>query len=228
MRALPDLRLHEQILLLALHDKKGTLHTSMFSYAVAGAIVAELVDSGRLRIEQHQRQRVLAVADPSSMADPLLDECIRKIATATRHAAAATWVKRFASIKELKERIAERLCHRGILARSEDRVLWVFPRVVYPTADPGPELDIVAALRDAIVSDGEVDVRTGIVIALAHTAGILSHVFDSSLLKARSARIDAIARSDDVSGAAKDTLEAAHAAVAALTAFTADTAAARG
>jgi hypothetical protein len=98
---------------------------------------------------------------------------------------------------------------------------------VYPTADPGPELDIVAALRDAIVSDGEFDVRTGIVIALAHTAGILSHVFDSSLLKARSARIDAIARTDAV-GAAKDTLEAAHAAVAALTAFTADTAAARG
>jgi golgi phosphoprotein 3 len=218
-----NLALHEQLLLLALHDEKGTAHTSMFSYAIAGAIIAELLDTRRLRIEQHRRHATLVVANPSSTADPLLDECVQRVASAPRPAAVSTWVSRFAAIKELKERIADRLCHRGILKRSEDRVWWVFPRVVYPTADPAPEDQIVATLHDAIADDGEIDARTAIVVALAHSAGILPHVFDRALLEARAARIETMVRMTDVSGATKDAIEGARAAVMILGATTAVT-----
>jgi Golgi phosphoprotein 3 len=216
MTSASKLPLHEQLLLLSLHDEKGTAHPSMYGYAIAGAIIAELLDTARLRIEHHKKDNVLAVADPSSSGDPVLDECLQKIATAPRAADVSAWIARFAAIEDLKDRIAQRLCDRGILTRSEDRVLWVFPRVVYPTADPGPEDQIVAELRDAIAADGEIDARNAIVVALAHTAGILPHVFERSLLKARSSRIDAMVQMTDVSGAAKDAIEGARAAVSTL------------
>ena len=215
-----NLPIHEQLLLLSLHDEKGTAHESMFTFALAGAIIAELLDTGSLRIEQHGRHGVLLVADASATGDPLLDECVQKIATAPRNAVVSTWIARFAALKDLKDRIAQRLCDRGILTRSEDRVLWVFPRVVYPTSDPGPEEQIVAELRDAIMADGEIDARIAIVVALAHSAGILPHVFERSLLKARSSRIDAMVQMADVSGATKDAIEGARAAVATLVAAT--------
>ena len=37
-----DFGLHEQVLLLALHDEKGTTHRTMFQYALAGAAHAHV------------------------------------------------------------------------------------------------------------------------------------------------------------------------------------------
>jgi golgi phosphoprotein 3 len=215
-----DLPLHEQILLLALHDEKGTVHTSHFAYALAGGIVAELLLGGRLSIEESKRSRLLTAADAWPTGDPLLDECVHRIADAKRKASTATWVGRLAALRDLQHRVAERLCERGILRREEGRVLWLFSRTLYPTADPTPERALVAAMRSAIAEEREVPARLAIVLALAHSSGILRHVLDGELLKTRRERLETLVRLDEASGATRSAIEAARAAMAAVTAAT--------
>ena len=56
----PELRLHEQIMLLALRDEKGTLEfrAGMYPYALGGAILSELVLEGCIAIDEKSKGRV--------------------------------------------------------------------------------------------------------------------------------------------------------------------------
>jgi golgi phosphoprotein 3 len=208
------LPLHEQVLLLALHDEKGTLHSAMVSFALAGAMMAELIARGVLRIEQHKKHRVLALNDHAAVDDPLLDDCMRLVEQAKRPQALSLWVARFAGIKDLKHRVAQRLVEAGILHESEDRVLWVFPRKVYPTAEPGPESQLVRALRQAIEADDDVDAGLGVVLAVTYHSGILAYVFEKGLLDARRQRIEEVSRQHEVAVATADAIQSAQDAAA--------------
>ncbi|MGH7575744.1 MAG: GOLPH3/VPS74 family protein [Longimicrobiales bacterium] len=117
--------------------------------------------------------------------------------------------------------VAERLYLMGVLRKEEGRVLWVFPRVVYPTANPGPERRLVDDLRTAVAEDGEVDSRIAILVALTRSSGILGNVVGKKLVKSRKARVEALASMHDVGGATKAAIEAAAAAMAAVVAATA-------
>ena len=44
----PELRLHEEVLLLALKDDKGTPHVDHYGFALGGAILAELLGEDRV------------------------------------------------------------------------------------------------------------------------------------------------------------------------------------
>lgn len=213
MTAQWDLPLHEAVLLLALHDEKGTVHASMFAYAMAGGILAELLGRGAVNIEVRRRAPMLRAADRTPSGDPLLDECVARVAAAKRVAALSTWVERFAGISHLKDRVAERLCDRGILRRAEGRVLWVFHRETYPTSDPGPEHHLVAALRLAVEADAPVDSRTAVVLALAHSASILPHVLDRALLRTRKKRVDTLVKQAEATPQIGEAVVATRAAI---------------
>ncbi|MGH7577176.1 MAG: GOLPH3/VPS74 family protein, partial [Longimicrobiales bacterium] len=200
MTDVADLFLHEQVLLLALHDEKGTISDSMFAYAVAGAMVSELLLRGALRVEQVKKKKMLAIGDPRPVGVRVLDECLDRVRSAKRRADVATWIGRLANMKNLKHRVAERLYLMGVLRKEEGRVLWVFPRVVYPTANPGPEQRLVDELRTAVAEDGEVDPRIAILVALTRSSGILGNVVGKKLLKSRKARVEALASMHDVGG----------------------------
>jgi len=213
------LRLHEQLMLLALKDEKGTVESKagMYQFALGGAILSELVLAGCVEVEPGKRPLVtlLRVKD---QRDPVLDECLDLVAAATRRRKAANWVSRFARVKRLRHRVAERLCRRGILKDSQDRVLLLFTRKVYPTINPVPERQLVANLRNAIHSDGKIDdPRMSVLLALAHGTGLLSVHFDKRTLRARKRRLERIATGELVAGATREAVQAAQAAVLAAT-----------
>jgi len=217
------LAMHEQLMLLALRDEKETVESraGMHAYALSGAILAELVLAGRITIDDDKKQLVNLV-DSSLPGEAFLDEALNLIATAKRRRRAANWVMRFASIKKFRHRIAQQLCRRGILKDSEDKVLWIFTRKIYPEIDPRPEKQLVEQLRRAIFVDKEkVPPRTAIVLSLAHGTGMLAIHFDRKELKRRKKRIEQIASGEAVGGATKAAVEAAQAAMmAAQTAAT--------
>lgn len=219
-----DLFLYEEVLLLAMHDEKGTIQSSHFSYAVAGAIVCDLFLSRRLQLEEGRKAKMLVIADPAPVGVDLLDECLDRVRSAKRRARMSTWVERFAQTSNLKHRAAERLYRRGILRREEDRVLWVFPRVIYPTDRPEPERSLVQALRNAVIEEGDVHPRLATLLALTHHAGILPHVLDKELLNRRKGRVAELVGMTKVAGATREAIEAAQAAQAAAAAVAASVA----
>jgi len=215
MRRRDALRLHEEIMLLALRDREGTVVSgTMYNFAVGGAVLAELMMEKRIEVEAVRKKKFARVLSPAPLGDPLLDECLAKIAGAKRRGELRTWVGKFAQARGLKHRVAQGLAGRGILRVDESKVLGIFTRKIYPEVDPGPERGIVERLRRAIFQDGgEVDPRTAVLLSLAKSADLLKLVFDRKELKGRKERIARVVNGELTGKATQEAIQAMQAAV---------------
>jgi hypothetical protein len=229
-----SLFLQEEILLLALRDEEGTVaadHT--FRFALGGAMLAELLLAKRIAIDEgksaheesgvggwlsrvfSERNLVDLVSD-APLGDPLLDECLERIATAKRRASIKTWVTRFSNVSKLQHRIAEGLCERRVLRADEGTILLIFKRKIYPELDPKPERALIERLRKAIFTEvREIDPRTVILLSLADSAKLLRVPFDRKKLRERRKRIERITDGDLMGKATKEAIQAAQAAMTA-------------
>ncbi len=208
------LYLHEEILLLALKDEKGSFVLASYEMALGGAILAELLLQKRIGVEESRKQTLVKRLSAKRTGDPVLDEALRKVGDAKRRASLRTWVPRFAGLKRVKHRVAEGLCRRGILRTDEDKVLLIFTRKIYPEVDPGPEREIIARLRRAIFTETkEVDPHTVVLLSLANSTDLLRVIFDRKKLKARKKRIEKIVNGEIIGKATKEAVAAVQAAV---------------
>ena len=193
------LRIYEKAMLLILKDQEGTVGISFYNYALAGAILSELFLEERLIAEG--KHHTLIVSDPTPVGDELLDECLGLIGASPKERAAQHWISHIAGIKDLKDRIARRLCQRDILREDEDKVLLFFTRKIYPEVDPEPEQALIAELEEAIFTDtDEITPHTAALVSLGNSVGLLDSTFDRKELKERKERLEAIANGE-VAGA---------------------------
>lgn len=208
------LSLPEEILLLALHDTKGTTgFESMYTYAVGGAILSELLMSRRIELDS-SKKKLVHVINQKPLRDALLNDCLLEVHKAKKAKSAETWVSKFAGVKDLKHRLAIQLCDRGILKADRDKILLLFSRRIYPEIDPRPERELIERLRDAIFSETDgLDPRTVVLVALADSASLLPLVFDKKDLKNRKDRIARIVSGDLAAQATKEAIEAIQAAI---------------
>ena len=215
MRKNRQLYLQEEILLLALHDEKGTLHFgASFDHAAAGAILAELLLAGRVRVEGEKGKARILLNGSEPLGDPLLDECLQRIAEEKKNKKPMEWITRFAHVKKLKKRVAARLVEEGILKEEEDKVLFVFNRTIYPEADSRPEHETIDRVRRAVVGSApEVDPRTVVLIALSKHTGLLSRAVEKDVLKSHKKRVEALVKGDLAGKATKEAMDAMRAAV---------------
>jgi hypothetical protein len=210
-----SLFLHEEVMLLALRDEEGTIASgTMYQYAIGAAILAELLLNQRIALDESRKKKLVNLISPTPLGEPLLDQCLEKIGNVKRRASLQTWVSRFAGVKNLKHRVARQLCDRGILRASEDKILLLFTRKIYPEINPEPERRLIERLRQAIFTDSrDIDARTVVLVSLADGTGLLKEAFDKKELKGRKARIKEISNGEITGKAAKEAIEAMQAAV---------------
>jgi Golgi phosphoprotein 3 len=210
-----NLFLHEEVMLLALRDKEGIVASgTMYQYAIGAAVLAELLLNERVAVEPSGKKKLVNLVSSTPLGDPLIDECLEKIGRAKRRTALETWVSRFAGVKYLKHRVAQRLCDKGILRASEDKILLIFTRRIYPEINPEPERKMIERLRQAIFTDvGDIAPRTIILISLANSTGLLNIVFNKRDLKSRKEKIKQIVNGEITGMAAKEAIQAMQAAV---------------
>ncbi len=210
------LYLQEEIMLLTLRDKEGTIASGTnYHYAIGGAVLAELLLRNRVTVdEEKKKKKFLRLVDSTPFGDPVIDECLQKVKTAKKRAQLQAWVSRFAGVKNAKHRVAEKLCRRGILRADEDKVLMIFSRKIYPEIDPEPEREIIDRLSDAIFTDTQdVDPRTVVLLSLAKSADILKVNFDKKKLKTRKKRIEQVVNGETTGKATKEAIAAMQTAV---------------
>jgi hypothetical protein len=207
--------LHEEILLLALKDKEGTIASgTMYQYAIGGAILSELLLHQRIKVDGSKRKNLVDLVSAAPVGEPLIDECLGRIAKAKRRAALKTWGARFATVKKLKHRLAEQLCKRRILKADEGKVLLIFTRKIYPEVNPVTEKRIVERLRKAIFTETrDVDPHTAVLVSLANSADLLKVIFDKKKVKSRKKRIEKIVNGEITGKATKEAIKAMQAAV---------------
>ena len=204
--------LYEEIMLLALHNQKGTL-ASYAEHAVAGAVLAELSLEKRISLDGTRKQLV-DLHNGRPIGDPIIEECVQIMKAARKRAPLGTWVSRLAGIKRLRHKVAERLCHRGILRTHEDKVLLMFKRRIYPEVNPGPEREVIERLRTAIFAENDrLDPRTIVLISLARGPDLLSAAFGRKEIKTRKKRIEQIVNGEMIGKATKEVIDACQAAI---------------
>ncbi|MDY0109838.1 MAG: GPP34 family phosphoprotein [Candidatus Krumholzibacteria bacterium] len=209
------LYLHEEIMLLALKDREGTVAAgSTYHFAIGGAILAELMLQKRLEVEKDGKKRFARVVNRTPVGNSLLDNCLTKLDAAKKRAQLSTWVSRFANTKNLKHLVAGRLAERGILRVDKDKVLGIFTRTIYPEVDPGPERALLARLEQAIFTESSnVAPRTAVLVSLANSADLLRYAFDRKQLKSRRTRIERICNGESTGKATREAIAAMQAAV---------------
>lgn len=210
-----ELYLHEEIMLLALRDREGTVFSgTMYNFAIGGAILAELLMEKRIDVETVRKKAYARLLSPAPLGEPLADECLAKLAAAKRRALLQNWVAKFAQAKGLKHRVASGLARLGVLRVDEDKVLGIFTRKIYPEIDPRPEREVVERLRRAIFGEeAEIDPRTVVLLSLAASADLLKLVFDKKELRGRKARIERAVNGELTGKATKAAIQAMQAAV---------------
>ena len=204
-----EIHLHEEILLLALDDDKGSVATgSMWQQAAAGAVVAELMLSGRVRATDEKEPK-LEVIDRTPLGDPLIDEFLAEMVAAKKAKKGSDWVQELGGRGDLEKRIAAGLVRKGVLKEEHGKVLWIFDVTKYPERDGRAEKAVRERLKHAIfTASNDVDARTIVLVALTDAAGILPVIFDGKRLKERKKRIEAITDGSAAGGMAREAVQA--------------------
>ena len=206
-----NLFLYEEIMLLALKDEEGTVAAgTMYNYAVAGAIIAELLLSQNIVIEQIRKQTLISVVNAEQLNCSLIDEWLFKMSVSEKQKTLQYWVARIASTSDLKHKVTTQLCQRGILKMDEETILLLFTRKIYPQINSQPERLIIDRLKKTIFTDtDDVDARTVVLLSLAKSSNILPAIFGKDELKPRKERIERILNGEIYGKSSRESMKAA-------------------
>ncbi len=217
MPSAPEFRLHEELLLMALDEEKGTIRATNYKYAVCAGLLAELVLEGRATLERGSKpskDRIIP-ADPRLLSDDLLDEVLRKVHGAKRTRSPKDWVAKLSQMGGLRRRVGTGLVRRGVLRERDSRILLLIPWTYYPLLDPAPKRRLVERIRAAVVGDEPLDDRTAIAVAVASVTGVLKPALGKQVVKARKDRIERITEDQYLAAATKKAVQEAAAVAAA-------------
>ncbi|MCI2426212.1 GPP34 family phosphoprotein [Candidatus Acetothermia bacterium] len=207
------LNIAEKLLLLALHDEKGTLLSSASAsllYGLSGAVLLELALSKRLHIDNE----ILLVSNTTPTGNDILDEALRTIIASKKDRSTEDWVKALSTgIKNLKERLLDRLVQEGILRKEERRILWVIPVTRYPMQRSKIKQEIREEIRAALLDDQRPAPQTAILISLVSTCDLMGELFARNELKRATERAKKIAKESLITDAVSGTVSAVDGAV---------------
>ena len=213
MHTSTHLKLYESLVLLALHDEKGTTQGWYLEYTIAAAVLAELLMLKRIRVNSDNKDRV-EIIDASPTGDKVMDEVLAKIAAKKRLDTLKNWVMTVGYLPKLKDKVADQLVADGIIKSEERKLLWVFTQKIYPEINPEPERHLRQEMRRLVLErPSEVDPRYAILIALAKSSYLLEQVFSKQEIKTHKARIEQVAKGEALGAVTSDVISSVQAAV---------------
>jgi hypothetical protein len=201
--------LPEDLMLLFLDEVAGGVRTDSTSVqnALAGAVLLELVNSGKVAFEADGRK--LTVVDSTPFTDEFLQESIGRITKPMKPQRAVEKLR-----NHVKDNVMARLDARGVLKVEKTKILGIFPSKTYSLNDPAVVSDLRRLVGDVAQGHRAPDERTGALISLLYAVKGLHKVFDGDK-REMNARAKDIAAGSWAGVAVKKAMEAVQAAVTA-------------
>lgn len=191
-----NITLAEEILLLLLDEKKGTLiqvPQLTLHFVLSGAILMELAIRNKVDSDVNE----FYIIDREPTGEPVLDNVLERIDENQPNHDLKFWVNAIADNGvEILESSINRLVERGILGRTEKRILWVVKTESYPTIDGTIERESKRRVLNLLYSDEIPDQRDVVVICLLDASNMLRTLLGQSELSRLRQRIDQITRLD--------------------------------
>ena len=173
------LLLAEELLLIAIDDEKGTLHSSVLrpmDYGVAGALLMDLLLSDRIRIQDGQ----VKMADRSPTSHPILNDLLERIPNYPDGSLDALVGAIGDDKQNYQEQVIEQLVQNRIVTQEEHRTLGVFSSFRYPLRDPTAKNLAVRCLRDVVLNDKPPDRPMVYLISLVRAMDLTRMIFERS------------------------------------------------
>lgn len=172
------MRLADELVLLAFNDE-GDAEISSYSLnlSLAGSVLLDLALAGKFDVDGAGK---IIVTDATPTGDQVLDEALGTVSNDKKTRTPREWVAKLNGDK-LPDRVLDDLVDAGVFSREKDKVLWVFPRTRYRTADgvqAPQEGDARRRLDAALDGPDPVPPRTAALAALVQAAGLSGKVFD--------------------------------------------------
>lgn len=133
-----DLNLIDKFLLLALDDEKGKFNSGPFTltYGLSGAIFLELSLKECISIVDKK----VVVNNFKRIDDTFLNKYLDLIKNSNRERSLKYWIQKLGNKeRDIKKEILNKLISKGILAKREQKFLWVFNNDKFPTVNSKPE-----------------------------------------------------------------------------------------
>jgi hypothetical protein len=209
--------LAEDLLLLALHDDKGTVswpRSAALRHGLGGALLMDLALQGRIDALDEK----LVLVNPSPTGDEVLDAALDTIRASTKPRDAKHWVEQLGGRVGLKDQLARRLVACGILREQEHAFLWVFRDHFFPTDDPGPEASLRGRIRGVALGGIEPDPRTLLLLSLVNACDLADGLFSREERAQATRRIKELVEGEQFGKAVGGAIADAAAATAAVSA----------
>lgn len=219
------LSLSEKLMLLALHDEKGSVifsASTALPYGLSGALIIDLLFQERIALVEGK----IKVRNPRPTGDGLLDETLQLIRASDKPRDIKYWVQRiYSKVKDLQKRVSNGLIEKKILERREQKILWVFPSRRYPTIDAAPENEIRNNIHEIVLRYKAPEKDDIALLSLVKSCDLINEVFDKPDRKIAKKRIEAIITGEIIGKAVTEVVTAVVAITAVIGASVAVTAA---
>lgn len=186
----------EEILLLALDDKKDTikpLPIQAMKFALAGALLMELAMLDRIDTDL----QTLKVIKGDPTGDVLLDEALRKLQGMREEQSTSYWLNELAwQETDLQEQVLGRLVDKGVLKLEDRKILWVFAVRRYPMMDDQEVQEVRSRLQKVITTGDIPSPRDAVLIGLVNACQLFDQVFEEQELARLQPRISELAKLD--------------------------------
>lgn len=204
------LDLLEELLVLAVHEEKGTLSfdvSSKIDYCLAGALLIELELSNHLKVDK----KTLEVINRTPTGNPRLDTLLKLIDQSKKVRSLSYWItKTKGTFKHLRREYLEQLVDKGILREEERQILWIFPSTAYPLRDNPLKREIRDRIRLVVLRGETPNPQTARLITLVHACGLKNTIFDKEERQDARIKLKAFSKEDILVQAIIKTIQGAN------------------
>lgn len=168
----------EELLLLSIHEAKGTFHRAALERlkpGLTGAILAELALAGKIQAAHNHR---LLLVDSSPLEDEVLDKVLGTLKEAEKERKFGYWINTLSEKHEkTRGKMVDRLVQKGVFTQDDERLQWVIPSPLQPESKASTKYLLNKRLRGIALAQEEYEKRDLILLSLLRACGLLELVF---------------------------------------------------
>jgi len=169
------LTLYEELMLLALDEKKGSVKsatTTALPYGLSAAVLLELLHHRKIKCDMNK----IVLIENKTTGDNILDDALKIMASTDKIKSIKFWVEKLSGgIKKLKPGILDKLVANGILKKEEHKFIFI-PYKRYPEHNPFPEQDLRYKIQQILIHDQKTDERLLSLISLVNACELLNEI----------------------------------------------------
>lgn len=168
----------EELLLLSVHEAKGTFIGSTFERlkaGLAGAILAELALAEKIQVSPNHRLRLV---DDSQANDDVLNDALAILKESKRERKLGYWINTLGQRNEkIRKQVIAGLLRKGVASQDDERLVWVVPSPLQPETKSSTKYLLNKRLRGLVLAQEETQPSDIVLLSLVRACGLLDLVF---------------------------------------------------